>query len=143
MIPGLLWLIHTILWRKVFHEKSKKERGIAGSLSDSMFGNYCVRLFCFSKIAQNFNTQNLELITGLYVEKMNEEMDYFQNFVEEDVKMIQAMEDKDPAKIQKSLEKNLNQTMFCNIGFIMKNGEVYGSNVQSQILKRKIWIIWL
>lgn len=51
LIPGLLWLIHIILWRKVFHEKSKKEqekeRGIAGSLSDSMSGNYYVRLFSF------------------------------------------------------------------------------------------------
>ena len=124
--------------------KNQKKRGVLLAL----YLTVCLVIivsayFCFSKIAQNFNTQHLELITGLYAEKMNEEMDYIQNFVEEDVKMIQAMEDKDPAKIQKSLEKNLNQTMFCNIGFIMKNGEVYGSNVQSQILKRKIWIIWL
>ena len=123
-------------------KKSRKKKGVLLAL----YLTVCLVIivsayFRLSKIAQSFNTQHLELITGLYAEKMNEEMDYFQNFVEEDVKMIQAMEDKDPAKIQKSLEKNLNQTMFCNIGFIMKNGEVYGSNVQSQILKRKIWII--
>ena len=57
--------------------------------------------------------------------------------MEEDVKMIQTMEDKNPDKIQKSLEKNLNQTMFCNIGFIMKNGEVYGSKCAVSDIKKK------
>ena len=68
--------------------------------------------FHLSRIAQNFNTQHLELITGLYAEKMNESMEYLQNYVKEDVKMIQAMENKEPEKIQKRLEKNLNQKMF-------------------------------
>lgn len=44
--------------------------------------------FHLSRIAQNFNTQQLELITGLYAEKMNESMEYLQNYVKEDVKMI-------------------------------------------------------
>ena len=82
--------------------------------------------FHLSRIAQNFNTQHLELITGLYAEKMNESMEYLQNYVKEDVKMIQAMEDKSPEKIQKRLEKNLNKDMFCNVGFILKNGQIYG-----------------
>ena len=119
-------------------KKSRKKRGILLAL----YLTVCLLIivsayFRLSKIAQNFNTQHLELITGLYAEKMNEEMDYLQNFVEEDVKMIQAMEDKDPDKIQKSLEKNLNQTMFCNIGFIMKNGEVYGSKCAVSDIKKK------
>ena len=59
--------------------------------------------FHLSRIAQNFNTQHLELITGLYAEKMNESMEYLQNYVKEDVKMIQAMENKEPEKIQKRL----------------------------------------
>ena len=46
---------------------------------------------------------------------MNESMEYLQNYVKEDVKMIQAMENKEPEKIQKRLEKNLNQKMFCNV----------------------------
>ena len=97
-------------------KKSRKKKGVLLAL----YLTVCLVIivsayFRLSKIAQSFNTQHLELITGLYAEKMNEEMDYLQNFVEEDVKMIQAMEDKNPDKIQKSLEKNLNQTMFCNI----------------------------
>ena len=93
--------------------------------------------FHLSRIAQNFNTQHLELITGLYAEKMNESMEYLQNYVKEDVKMIQAMEDKQPENIQKRLEKNLNQTMFCNVGFILKNGEIYGSKCAVSDIKKK------
>lgn len=93
--------------------------------------------FHLSRIAQNFNTQHLELITGLYAEKMNESMEYLQNYVKEDVKMIQAMEDKEPENIQKRLEKNLNQTMFCNVGFILKNGEVFGSKCAVSDIKKK------
>lgn len=93
--------------------------------------------FHLSRIAQNFNTQHLELITGLYAEKMNESMEYLQNYVKEDVKMIQAMEDKEPEKILKRLEKNLNQKMFCNVGFILKNGEVFGSKCAVEDIKKK------
>lgn len=93
--------------------------------------------FHLSRIAQNFNTQHLELITGLYAEKMNESMEYLQNYVKEDVKMIQAMEDKEPENIQKRLEKNLNQTMFCNVGFILKNGEVFGGKCAVSDIKKK------
>lgn len=64
-------------------------------------------------------------------------MEYLQNYVKEDVKMIQAMENKEPKKIQKRLEKNLNQKMFCNVGFILKNGEVYGSKCAVADIKKK------
>lgn len=93
--------------------------------------------FHLSRIAQNFNTQNLELITGLYAEKMNESMEYLHNYVKEDVKTIQAMEDKTPETIQKHLEKNLDKTMFCNVGFILKDGEVYGSKCAVSDIKKK------
>lgn len=93
--------------------------------------------FHLSRIAQNFNTQHLELITGLYAEKMNESMEYLQNYVKEDVKMIQAMEDKSPEKIQKRLEKNLNKDMFCNVGFILKNGQIYGRKCVVSDIKKK------
>jgi hypothetical protein len=36
--------------------------------------------FHLSRIARNFNTQHLELITGLYAEKMNDSMEYLQNY---------------------------------------------------------------
>ena len=42
--------------------------------------------FHLSRIARNFNTEHLELITGLYAEKMNDSMEYLQNYVQEDNK---------------------------------------------------------
>lgn len=93
--------------------------------------------FHLSRIARNFNTQHLELITGLYAEKMNESMEYLQNYVKEDVKMIQGMEDKSPKKIQERLEKNLDRQMFCNVGFIMKNGETFGNECAVADIKKK------
>ena len=114
--------------------KNMKKRGVPLAL----YLTVCLAIivsayFHLSRIAQNFNTQHLELITGLYAEKMNESMEYLQNYVKEDVKMIQAMENKEPEKIQKRLEKNLNQKMFCNVGFILKN-------VPSRISKRRTLI---
>lgn len=121
--------------------KNMKKRG--GPLA--LYLTVCLAIivsayFHLSRIAQNFNTQHLELITGLYAEKMNESMEYLQNYVKEDVKMIQAMENKEPEKIQKRLEKNLNQKMFCNVGFILKNGDVYGSKCAVAVSKRRTLI---
>ncbi len=118
--------------------KDTKKRGILLAL----YLTVCLAIivsayFHLSRIAQNFNTQHLELITGLYAEKMNESMEYLQNYVKEDVKMIQAMEDKKPEKILKRLEENLNQKMFCNVGFILKNGEVFGSKCAVEDIKKK------
>lgn len=98
-----------------------------------------VAYFHLSRIAENFNTQHLELITGMYAEKMNEAMEYLQNYAREDVKIIQTMADKDPDDILQNLENNRNQDVFCNIGFVMKNGEIYGTacNV-SDIKKNKL-----
>ena len=75
--------------------KNMKKRGVPLAL----YLTVCLAIivsayFHLSRIAQNFNTQHLELITGLYAEKMNESMEYLQNYVKEDVKMIQAMENK-------------------------------------------------
>lgn len=89
--------------------KNMKKRGVPLAL----YLTVCLAIivsayFHLSRIAQNFNTQHLELITGLYAEK-----------------------------IQKRLEKNLNQKMFCNVGFILKNGEVYGSKCAVADIKKK------
>ena len=89
--------------------KNMKKRG--GPLA--LYLTVCLAIivsayFHLSRIAQNFNTQHLELITGLYAEK-----------------------------IQKRLEKNLNQKMFCNVGFILKNGDVYGSKCAVADIKKK------
>lgn len=93
--------------------------------------------FHLSRIARNFNTEHLELITGLYAEKMNDSMEYLQNYAQEDVKMIQSMDNAGPEKILQRLEKNLDQTIFCSIGFIMDDGEIFGSKCAVQDIKKK------
>lgn len=65
--------------------------------------------FHLSRIARKYNTEHLELITSLYAEKMNDSMEYLQNYVQEDVKMIQSMEGETPEKILERLQKNLDQ----------------------------------
>ena len=49
--------------------------------------------FQLSRMARDYNTQHLELITGLYAEKMNDSMEYLQNYAQDNVKVAQAMED--------------------------------------------------
>ena len=71
--------------------------------------------FHLSRIARNFNTEHLELITGLYAEKMNDSMEYLQNYVQEDIKMIRSMENAQPEEILEQLEKNLDKTVFGDI----------------------------
>ena len=61
---------------------------VSGSLPVIIVAAY----FHLSRIAWNFNTEHLELITGLYAEKMNDSMEYLQNYVQEDIKMIRSME---------------------------------------------------
>ena len=65
--------------------------------------------FHLSRIARNFNTEHLELITGLYAEKMNDSMEYLQNYVQEDIKMIRSMENAQPEEIleQKQLREEV------------------------------------
>ena len=96
--------------------------------------------FHLSRIARNFNTEHLELITGLYAEKMNDSMEYLQNYVQEDIKMIRSMENAQPEEILEQLEKNLDKTVFGDIGFIMNDGEIYGSSscAVSDIKKKKL-----
>lgn len=63
--------------------------------------------FHLSRIARNFNTEHLELITGLYAEKMNDSMEYLQNYVQEDIKMIRSMEKPNRRKSWNSWRKIL------------------------------------
>ena len=83
--------------------------------------------FQLSRMARNYNTQHLELITGLYAEKMNDSMEYLQNYAQDNVKVAQAMEDKTPSQVLARMEKNLDSTVFCGIGLIGDNGDIYGS----------------
>ena len=95
--------------------------------------------FRLSKIARDFNTQHLELITGLYAEKMNTSMEYLQNYAQEDVTLIQSMTDRKPAEILQHLRDNMDQTLFCNMGFILKNQKILGDTCAiSDIQKKKL-----
>ena len=47
--------------------------------------------FQLSRMARDYNTRHLELITGLYAEKMNDSMEYLLNYAQDNVKVAQAM----------------------------------------------------
>ena len=96
--------------------------------------------FHLSRIARNFNTEHLELITGLYAEKMNDSMEYLQNYVQEDIKMIRSMENAQPEEILEQLEKNLDKTVFGDIGFIMKAKFMAAAAALFPISKRRSWM---
>ena len=93
--------------------------------------------FRLSQIARDFNTQHLELITGLYAEKMNTSMEYLQNYAQEDVTMIQSMEDQKPAEILQHLRDNLNQTLFCSVGLILKNQKILSDTCTISDIREK------
>ena len=93
--------------------------------------------FQLSRMARDYNTQHLELITGLYAEKMNDSMEYLQNYAQDNVKVAQAMEDKTPAQILACMEENLDSRVFCDIGLIGEKGEIYGSKYAAADIRQE------
>lgn len=93
--------------------------------------------FQLSRMARDYNTRHLELITGLYAEKMNDSMEYLQNYARDNVKVAQAMEDKTPAQILACMEENLDSTVFCGIGLIGEKGEIYGSKYAAADIRQE------
>ena len=93
--------------------------------------------FQLSRMARDYNTQHLELITGLYAEKMNDSMEYLQNYAQDNVKVAQAMEDKTPAQILACMEENLDSRVFCGIGLIGEKGEIYGSKYAAADIRQE------
>lgn len=93
--------------------------------------------FHLRKIARDYNTQHLELITGLYAEKMNESMEYLQSLATEDVRLIRDMEDQTPQEIMSRLESDRNQTIFCNVGLILKDGTLLGNACTAADIHKK------
>lgn len=93
--------------------------------------------FQLSRMARDYNTRHLELITGLYAEKMNDSMEYLQNYAQDNVKVAQAMEDKTPAQILACMEENLDSRVFCGIGLIGENGEIYGSKYAAADIRQE------
>lgn len=93
--------------------------------------------FHLSRIAGDYNTQNLELITSLYAEKMNESMEYLQNYAQEDVSLIQASREKSPEDLLATLQNTIDETIFCDIGLILKNQEILGNECAISDLQKK------
>ena len=63
---------------------------------------------------------------------MNDSMEYLQNYVQEDIKMIRSMENAQPEEILEQLEKNLDKTVFGDIGFIMNDGAELQTELSEQ-----------
>lgn len=95
-----------------------------------------IAYFHLTKIAKDYNTEHLELISGLYAEKMNETIDYLQSYAKENVKTVRNIEEKKPEEILARLKRDLDQTVFCDIGFFMKDGEIYGGACAVADLKK-------
>ena len=93
--------------------------------------------FQLSRMARDYNTRHLELITGLYAEKMNDSMEYLQNYAQDNVKVAQAMEDKTPSQVLACMEKNLDSRVFCGIGLIGEKGEIYGSKYAAADIRQE------
>lgn len=90
-----------------------------------------------SKIARDYNTKHMELITGLYAEKMNDVVEYLQNYAKEDAKLIEALDHMEPQKILEHLEKSLDRKIFTNIGLVLSNDEIIGSECGILDIKKK------
>ena len=114
----------------------KRKLYLVGYLSLCLF-IILLAYFQLSRMARNYNTQHLELITGLYAEKMNDSMEYLQNYAQDNVKVAQAMEDKTPSQVLARMEKNLDSTVFCGIGLIGEKGDIYGSKYAAADIRQK------
>lgn len=77
--------------------KSKKKRGEMLVLYLVVCTTVIViAYFHLTKIAKDYNTEHLELISGLYAEKMNETIDYLQSYAKENVKTVRNIEEREP-----------------------------------------------
>lgn len=118
-------------------KSKKRKKGLLLVYLAVCMGVIVIAYFHLSRIVQNYNTEHLELITGLYAEKMNETMDHLQNYAKENVKTIHSMEDEEPETILARLQSGLDQTVFYDIGFIEKDGTIFGSDCAISDFKKK------
>ena len=117
-------------------KSKKKRRGMLVLYLVVCTAVIVIAYFHLTKIAKDYNTEHLELICGLYAEKMNETIDYLQSYAKENVKTVRNIEEKKPEEILARLERDLDQTVFCDIGFFMKDGESYGDACAVADLKK-------
>ena len=117
-------------------KSKKKRRGMLVLYLVVCTAVIVIAYFHLTKIAKDYNTEYLELISGLYAEKMNETIDYLQSYAKENVKTVRNIEEKEPGEILARLERDLDQTVFCDIGFFVKDGEIYGDACAVADLKK-------
>lgn len=70
----------------MIEERAKKRRGMLVLYLVVCTAVIVIAYFHLTKIAKDYNTEHLELISGLYAEKMNETIDYLQSYANENVK---------------------------------------------------------
>lgn len=80
-------------------KSKKKRRGMLVLYLVVCTAVIVIAYFHLTKIAKDYNTEHLELISGLYAEKMNETIDYLQSYAKENVKTVRNIEDKEPEEI--------------------------------------------
>lgn len=93
--------------------------------------------FHLSKIARDYNTQHMELITGLYAEKMSGAMEYMQSYAAEDAKLIEVMDQVEPEIILEHLQSRLGETVFFDIGLLLNDHQILGSECAIDDIKKK------
>ena len=77
-------------------KEQKKRRGMLVLYLVVCTAVIVIAYFHLTKIAKDYNTEHLELISGLYAEKMNETIDYLQSYAKENVKTVRNIEEKKP-----------------------------------------------
>ena len=104
-------------------KSKKKRRGMLVLYLVVCTAVIVIAYFHLTKIAKDYNTEHLELISGLYAEKMNETIDYLQSYAKENVKTVRNIEDKEPEEILARLERDLDQTVSYSLTFTRRNGD--------------------
>ena len=118
-------------------ENRKKRNGLL-----ALYLTFCILFIVFayfhlSKIARDYNTQHMELITGLYAEKMNDAMEYLQNYATEDAKLIEVMDQVEPENILEQLKTRLDETVFFDVGLILDDTTILGNDCAISDIKKK------
>lgn len=89
-----------------------------------------------SKIARDYNTQHMELITGIYAEKVNDAMEYVKNYATEEAKLIETMAQVEPENVLEHMQERLDQMSFANRGLILSDQEILGNTCAVNDIKK-------
>ena len=89
-----------------------------------------------SKIARDYNTQHMELITGIYAEKVNDAMEYVKNYATEEAKLIETMAQVEPENVLEHMQERLDQMSFANRGLILSDQEILGNRCAVNDIKK-------